>query len=256
MRLRAVRRLPLVAVALAAAVAFPLGVIASHQFSDVPNTNTFHADIDAIADAGVTTGCAPGKYCPKDFVTREQMAAFLNRLGALGPGKTPVVNADLVDGLNSTQLVRSDVAVEGHFVCGATDLVPRETGYEYNTGSGTRYATSAFGVFQCAVHLPDGAVVTALRCGITDTTATGNAQCQLDRWGIVTQVAGIQMAQTTLAPVAETPGFHVQSDETIQLPVIDNAAYQYVAQVYLSGPLNPTTSGLRIDYTTTGSFTE
>jgi hypothetical protein len=100
MRLRAGRRhVPLVAaVLLTAAVAFPLGAIANHQFIDVPTSNTFHGDIDAIADAGVTTGCAAGKYCPKDFVTREQMAAFLNRLGALGPGKTPVVNADKVDG--------------------------------------------------------------------------------------------------------------------------------------------------------------
>jgi hypothetical protein len=100
MRFPAVRRrMPLVAaVLLTAALSFPLGAIASHQFTDVPTTNTFHADIDAIRDAGVTTGCAVGKYCPKDFVTREQMAAFLNRLGALGPGKTPVVNADKVDG--------------------------------------------------------------------------------------------------------------------------------------------------------------
>ncbi len=107
---RAVRRLPLIAVALTAIVAFPLGVIASHQFTDVPNTNTFHADIDAIADAGVTTGCAAGKYCPKDFVTREQMAAFLNRLGALGPGKTPVVNADKVDGIDEV-LAADDVVM-------------------------------------------------------------------------------------------------------------------------------------------------
>ena len=81
-----------------AAIAFPLGVVASHRFSDVPTTNTFHGDIDAIADAGVTVGCSPTTYCPKDYVTREQMAAFLNRLGALGPGKVPVVNADKVDG--------------------------------------------------------------------------------------------------------------------------------------------------------------
>ncbi len=113
MRLRDPRLLLLVSVALlAAAVAFPLGVIASHQFTDVPNTNTFHADIDALADAGVTTGCAAGKYCPKDFVTREQMAAFLNRLGALQAGKPPVVNATRLDGLDSTSfMLAGDVAI-------------------------------------------------------------------------------------------------------------------------------------------------
>ena len=97
---------------LAAAIAFPLGVIASHQFTDVPNTSTYHADIDAIRDAGITTGCAPNLYCPKDFVTREQMAAFLNRLGALQAGKPPVVNAAELDGLDSTAfLAVSDITI-------------------------------------------------------------------------------------------------------------------------------------------------
>ncbi|HEX2766163.1 MAG TPA: S-layer homology domain-containing protein [Candidatus Limnocylindria bacterium] len=74
-------------------LAFPLGVLASHQFTDVPDSNPFHNDIDALVDSGVTSGCGGGKYCPSSNVTRGQMAAFLNRLGALGPGKTPVVNA-------------------------------------------------------------------------------------------------------------------------------------------------------------------
>jgi hypothetical protein len=103
MRVRDPRLILLASAAiLGAAIAFPLGVIASHQFTDVPSSSTFHDDIDAIADVGVTTGCAAGKYCPKDFVTREQMAAFLNRLGALGPGKVPVVNADKVDGRDAS----------------------------------------------------------------------------------------------------------------------------------------------------------
>ncbi len=97
-------------------VAFPLVVIASHQFSDVPTTSGFHADIDAIAAAGVTAGCGPGKYCPKDFVTREQMAAFLNRLGALGPGKTPVVDADRLDGLDGSAYAQATHDHDGDYL--------------------------------------------------------------------------------------------------------------------------------------------
>jgi hypothetical protein len=44
--------------------------------------NTFEADIDKLASAGVTKGCNPptnDEYCPNDFVTRGQMAAFLVR---------------------------------------------------------------------------------------------------------------------------------------------------------------------------------
>lgn len=80
----------------------PAAVWASHSFTDVPDSNTFHEDIDAIADARVTRGCNPPEnteYCPEDFVTREQMAAFMNRLGALDAGQSPVVDARTVQGL-------------------------------------------------------------------------------------------------------------------------------------------------------------
>jgi hypothetical protein len=82
------------AVVAAFAVAFPLGVLAAISFSDVPPSHPFYNHIQAVAEAGVTTGCGGGKYCPDDNVTRGQMAAFMNRLGALGAGKTPVVNAN------------------------------------------------------------------------------------------------------------------------------------------------------------------
>ena len=47
--------------------------------------STFEADIDKLGTAGVTKGCNPptnNRYCPNEFVTRGQMAAFLHR--ALG----------------------------------------------------------------------------------------------------------------------------------------------------------------------------
>lgn len=50
-------------------------------FTDV-SSSTFQRDINALRAAGVTFGCNPpknDKFCPKDSVTREQMAAFLVR---------------------------------------------------------------------------------------------------------------------------------------------------------------------------------
>lgn len=85
---------------LAALIAAPMAVWASHQFTDVPADSVFHEDIDAIADAGVTKGCNPPEnteFCPEDTVTREEMAAFMNRLGALDGGN-PVVDARTVQG--------------------------------------------------------------------------------------------------------------------------------------------------------------
>jgi hypothetical protein len=111
--------------------AFPLGVLASHDFLDVPDSNTFHADISALAASGVTTGCGGGNYCPSAFVTREQMAAFMNRLGALGAGKVPVVNATTVDRYNANALNRvawaADNSLEGGFANAATLSTPITT---------------------------------------------------------------------------------------------------------------------------------
>lgn len=90
----------LLTILVTALLAFPMGIVlASHQFSDVPNSNPFHADVDALVDSGVTAGCGGGKYCPNNSVTRGQMAVFLNKLGALGAGTLTNVDALSVNGI-------------------------------------------------------------------------------------------------------------------------------------------------------------
>jgi hypothetical protein len=80
---------------LALALLIPAGVFAGTQtFTDVPPSHQFFNAIEEVAAAGVTSGCGDGtKYCPSGLVTRGQMAAFMSRLGALGSGRPPVVNA-------------------------------------------------------------------------------------------------------------------------------------------------------------------
>lgn len=73
------RRVALSIVALAGLLLVPVGVFASHQFTDVPNSNTFHSSISKVKLAGITSGCSATKFCPNDSVTRGQMAAFLAR---------------------------------------------------------------------------------------------------------------------------------------------------------------------------------
>ena len=46
------------------------------------NGHVFEGAIERLAQAGITVGCNPpvnNRYCPNDFVTRGQMAAFLKR---------------------------------------------------------------------------------------------------------------------------------------------------------------------------------
>jgi spore germination protein YaaH len=41
--------------------------------------NQHESNINRLADAGVASGCTPTRYCPSGVVSREQMAAFLQR---------------------------------------------------------------------------------------------------------------------------------------------------------------------------------
>ena len=58
--------------------AFALPDATTDFFTD-DEASPHEADINRIAAAGITTGCAAGSYCPTAYVTREQMAAFLHR---------------------------------------------------------------------------------------------------------------------------------------------------------------------------------
>ena len=59
--------------------AVPGALMASHQFGDVPDAQPFHDEIGAIKDAGITSGCGGGNYCPTQNVRRDAMAAFMHR---------------------------------------------------------------------------------------------------------------------------------------------------------------------------------
>lgn len=63
-------------------LAIPAISIAADRFTDVPSSHTFHADINWLAERGITRGCNPptnDEYCPDESVTRGQMAAFIRR---------------------------------------------------------------------------------------------------------------------------------------------------------------------------------
>ena len=62
-----------------ALVAAPAIVLANHQFADVPTSSPFHGNIARLVETGITAGCGSGNFCPRNAVTREQMAAFLTR---------------------------------------------------------------------------------------------------------------------------------------------------------------------------------
>jgi hypothetical protein len=64
------------------ALVFVAPVLAADRFTDVPNDNPHHDDINTIARVGITLGCNPptnDQYCPDAAVRRDQMGSFLAR---------------------------------------------------------------------------------------------------------------------------------------------------------------------------------
>jgi glucose/arabinose dehydrogenase len=52
---------------------------ASRDYFDDDNGNKHEGNINRVAEAGITFGCAPRKYCPSGIVLRDQMASFIAR---------------------------------------------------------------------------------------------------------------------------------------------------------------------------------
>jgi hypothetical protein len=64
--------------------AMELTPLPTGPFADI--SSSIHAlNINALAAAGITTGCSANAYCPDQVVSREQMATFLTRALELTP---------------------------------------------------------------------------------------------------------------------------------------------------------------------------
>lgn len=99
-------------VGVTALVVAPLTAVASHNFNDVPDTQTFHDDIEWLKDSGVTIGCNPPantEFCPDRFTSRGEMSAFMHRYAQFIGAEDGVPDeADTVDGFDANSLVRAE----------------------------------------------------------------------------------------------------------------------------------------------------
>jgi hypothetical protein len=100
-----IRRSTILIVVAVAALAFPLGVLANHQFTDVPTGASYHDEVEDLVGAGITAGCGGTNYCPTNAVTRGSMAQFLVR----GLGSVAQSSSELVDSIIDTDMI-TDVA--------------------------------------------------------------------------------------------------------------------------------------------------
>ena len=67
---------------------------ATTDYFDDDDGKTGEVSINALAKAGITGGCGPRRFCPSSYVTRAQMAMFLDRALALPAATTDYFDDD------------------------------------------------------------------------------------------------------------------------------------------------------------------
>lgn len=93
----------------AAALAFAAVPASAHfcgnVFLDLPAEEPVCPSVEWLYNRGITLGCSAAAYCKDNYVTREQMALFLNRMGkALGP---ELIGASAADATHTRNLAAS-----------------------------------------------------------------------------------------------------------------------------------------------------
>jgi hypothetical protein len=206
-------------VAVTALIVAPLTAVASHSFTDVPDTNIFHADIDWLKDSGVTKGCNPPAntlFCPKDEVTREQMAAFMNRLAnnkvvhaATAETAEKAGDADTLDGKDSAEFVEGSQLLAVHAggnqsLVVSTDTVVRQVDLTAPVAGTVIVTSTATGLEFDAGN--------QLGCSITTGTTLDHAFLQ--RWESGGSMSG------ALGQLAGTRGFDVTAGQTLTVNMV------------------------------------
>jgi hypothetical protein len=176
---------------------------ASQRFADVPPGNIFYAYIERLAALGITAGCgtnAQGQplFCPSDFVTREQMAAFLIRAFDQPANQAPTANAgsDQTITLPSAATLNGSAIDDGLPSCGLTFLWSQVSGpslvnFNAPASSSTTVSFSAPGTY-------------VLRLMASDFQTTNSDD--------------VTITVNPLDPANQPPSVNAGSDQTITLP--------------------------------------
>jgi glucose/arabinose dehydrogenase len=101
--------------------AFHLPLATVDYFGDDDGT-AHEANINRLAKAGITTGCAADRFCPNRKVSRAEMATFLDRALDLPPTATDFFNDD--DGLVHEPAINRVAAAEITLGCSETRYCP------------------------------------------------------------------------------------------------------------------------------------
>ena len=198
--------------------------------------NLHEGAIEAIAAAGITTGCGSGRYCPGTPVTREQMAVFLVRALEESPSSAPGSFADVAAGPFSGHIQRiAELGIATGYPDGTfrpsnpisrgemAVMLTRALALAPGTGSGT-FSDVPDGVFFT------GAVEAIAAAGISDGCGAGK-YCPFDQV-LRDQMASFVARAFGLQPITPPP-------RTTDLAVVEIAA-GFAAPVFVTSPTSDT----------------
>ena len=95
---------------------------ATTDYFDDDDGKTGEGSINALAKAKITGGCGPRRFCPTAYVTRAQMAMFLDRALALPNATTDYFDDD--DGRTGEGSINALALSEITGGCGDAPLLP------------------------------------------------------------------------------------------------------------------------------------
>lgn len=114
--------------------------------------SVFEADIEALAAAGITSGCGENIYCPHDAILRKNLAVFLVRSLELEPN-TPPVRMKLIGEFTTFYQSGQSRVTNIHLIADAVDGVVVEPGDTWSLNGHVGKRTTAKG------YVPAGAII-------------------------------------------------------------------------------------------------
>lgn len=91
-----------------AVLAAAVGAVAADRFSDVSASHAFHDEIGWLADSGISGGFPDGTFRPSNPVSRQAMAAFMQRVAGHDPEVAPMVEAATLGGKSADDFATAD----------------------------------------------------------------------------------------------------------------------------------------------------
>jgi hypothetical protein len=95
---------------------------ATKDYFDDDDGKTFESSINAVAEAGITGGCEPNRFCREASVSRAQMAAFLVRALNVPPATKDFFSDDDHETLESSINAMAEAGLTGG--CGGDRFCP------------------------------------------------------------------------------------------------------------------------------------